>query len=123
MEGVGVTGGGPIPVNTSAGSGQSTNSNINLKTDDININHNNIDMLNVVGSAAAASAPTPTLLADPMVAAAAYPSPNSNEAYLHAMPYTGDAISAQEEEELRQWASFKEFQKTFMKDEGLLYST
>ncbi|OKL58860.1 hypothetical protein UA08_05595 [Talaromyces atroroseus] len=113
LEGVGVTGGDPIQTATIS------SSNINIKKDELNINqnvvNNNIDMLNVDAAAS-------TLLADPMVASAAYPSPNGNEAYLQAMPYAGDGISAREEEELRQWASFKEFQKTFMEDGGLLYS-
>jgi hypothetical protein len=120
LEGVGVTGGGPVQPTTNIINNTNTSSNINTKPSDLNITHNflnnNIDMLNVEPTAS-------TLLADPMVAAASYPSPNGNDAYLQAMPYAGDGVGAQEEEELRQWASFKDFQKTFMEDGGLLYST
>ncbi|EED23887.1 conserved hypothetical protein [Talaromyces stipitatus ATCC 10500] len=136
LEGVGVTGSDPIQsINT-------VTDNLNMKPDDLDMNLNstaaatttllNADMPmegnNNINDAAANNSnniiATTALLNDPLVsAAAAYPSPNHNEAFLLPMSYTGDGMSGQEEEELRQWANLKEFQKSFVEDGGLLYST
>ncbi|KAL1962482.1 hypothetical protein VTN77DRAFT_9603 [Rasamsonia byssochlamydoides] len=49
-----------------------------------------------------------------------YPSGTSPETHLRAMSY--GSSTTEEEEELRQWASFKEFQRRFMESGGLLFS-
>lgn len=147
LEGVGITGDDPMQsVNT-------ISDTLNIKPDDLNNNINNLDpvMQNTntlldgmvaAPSAAPISAPSavinnnndgsrrnsivmPALLNDPMVsaAAAAYPSPNYNEAFLLPMTYTGDGVDTQEEEEMRQWTSLKEFQKSFAEVGGWSYST
>jgi hypothetical protein len=125
LEGVGVTGGDPLQsINT-------VTDNLNIKPEDLDMNinpattTNNTTVLdtNVDGGSGLSNTTTATtaLLDDPVLAAAAYPSPNHNEAFLLPMSYTGDGVSSQEEEEMRQWANLKEFQKTFVEDGGLLY--
>jgi hypothetical protein len=132
LEGVGVTGGDPLQsINT-------ITENLNIKPEDLdmtinpttttnnNINNNTILDANVEDDGSNMNntiTATTALLNDPLLgAAAAYPSPNHNEAFLLPMSYTGDGVSSQEEEEMRQWANLKEFQKTFVEDGGLLYS-
>lgn len=129
LEGVSVTGGDPLQsINT-------VTDNLNIKPEDLDMtinptatagnttlldptNTNIADGSNNISNAVTA---TTALLNDPLLAAAAYPSPNHNEAFLLPMSYTGDGVSSQEEEEMRQWATLKEFQKTFVEDGGLLY--
>ncbi|KUL82932.1 hypothetical protein ZTR_10398 [Talaromyces verruculosus] len=137
LEGVGVTGGDPLQsINT-------VTDNLNIKPEDLDMNINPtatattttttttatgnantlLDTTNVLDNSSNTNAitATPALLSDPLLAAAAYPSPTHNEAFLLPMSYTGDGVSSQEEEEMRQWANLKEFQKTFVEDGGLLY--
>lgn len=134
LEGVGVTGGDPLQsINT-------VTDNLNIKPEDLDTTFNPtttttaaaaanttlLDPTNVVDGSSNnnisnAITATSALLNDPLLAAAAYPSPNHNEAFLLPMSYTGDGVSSQEEEEMRQWANLKEFQKTFVEDGGLLY--
>lgn len=135
LEGVGVTGGDPLQsINT-------VTDNLNIKPEDLDMNINPtapttttavaapgnntlLDTTNILDNSSNitnAIPATTALLNDPLLAAAAYPSPNHNEAFLLPMSYTGDGVSSQEEEEMRQWANLKEFQKTFVEDGGLLY--
>ncbi|QGA13416.1 hypothetical protein EYB26_001066 [Talaromyces marneffei] len=128
LEGVGVTGGDPLQSNT-------VTENLNIKPHDLdmsinpatttttttNINATILDTNMDAGGNLSNAITATTLINDPLLAAAAYPSPNHNEAFLLPMSYTGDGVSSQEEEEMRQWANLKEFQKTFVEDGGLLY--
>ncbi|KAH8697096.1 hypothetical protein BGW36DRAFT_296459 [Talaromyces proteolyticus] len=81
-----------------------------------NNNNNHSDYPNHGGSEA--SSPFDPLVSFTAAPSTALPSPDIT---LRAMSY-GDG-SSEEEEELKQWASLKEFQKRFIEDEGHLYST
>ncbi|CRG85290.1 Polyprotein pp220 [Talaromyces islandicus] len=131
LEGVGVTNTINNAATTTTTTTNSTTTTDNIDTNNtphINTLTNPLDPLSTAASSAAPPpiAPAPTIpttttmaasSAAAAAAAAAFPSPDSN---FRAMSYGSG--SSEEEEGMKQWASFKEFQQKFMEEGGHLYS-